>query len=175
MKEEHKMDATLTWQQQREQLNRRVEELRQGGICYTCHDLRTGELFGDQQIVYEDEFFRIVLEPYPRARGHTIVVYKPHREDISQLSEEEACRVFQVCVRTVKAIKEALGAEKVYLNTMCDGGINHLHLQLFPRYAADPIGSKRFVAEQQPLADGQEIASRIRAALQFSEDSHPPA
>ncbi len=92
-----------------------------------------------------------------------------------QLSEEEACRVFQVCVRTVKAIKEALGAEKVYLNTMCDGGINHLHLQLFPRYAADPIGSKRFVAERQPLADGQEIASRIRAALQFSEDSHPPA
>ena len=91
MKEEHKMDATPAWQQQREQLNRRVEELRQAGIGYTCHDLRTGELFGDQQIVYEDEIFRIALEPYPRARGHTIVVYKPHREDISQLSEEEAC------------------------------------------------------------------------------------
>ncbi len=57
----------------------------------------------------------MVLEPYPRARGHTIVVYKPHREDISELSEEEAGRVFEVCVRMVKAIKEGLGAEKVYL------------------------------------------------------------
>ena len=169
------MDATAAWQQQREQLNRRVEELRQAGICYTCHDLRTGELFGDQHIVYEDELFRIALEPYPRARGHTIVVYKPHREDISQLSEEEACRVFQVCVRAVKAIKEALGAEKVYLNTMCDGSINHLHLQLFPRYGGDPIGSKRFVAERQPLANGQEIAHRIRASLQPIADRHPPA
>lgn len=142
--------------------------LRKQGICYTCYDLETGELFRDQHVVYEDELFRIALELYPRTRGHTIVVYKPHREDISELSEAEAGRVFEVCVRVVKALKEALDAEKVYLNTMCDGEINHLHLQLFPRYAGDPIGSTRFVAPRQPLVDGDETACRIRSALQPS-------
>lgn len=142
-----------------------MRELREQGVCYTCHDLRTGELFGDQQVVCEDDLFRVVLEPYPRMRGHTIVVYKPHREDLSELSEEEAARVFQVCVLVVRAIKRALGAEKVYLNTMCDGGINHLHLQLLPRYHGDPIGSGRFVAERGPLTDGPRTARLIRAEL----------
>jgi diadenosine tetraphosphate (Ap4A) HIT family hydrolase len=48
---------------------------------------------------------------------------------------------------------------------MCDGGINHLHLQLFPRYSGDPIGSTRFVAPRGPVIDGAETARRIRAAL----------
>jgi hypothetical protein len=48
---------------------------------------------------------------------------------------------------------------------MCDGPINHLHLQLFPRYPGEPIGSTRFVAPRQPLIDGEAIARLIRAAL----------
>lgn len=159
-------DATAqNWRRGREQLSLRIKELRWQGICYTCHDLRTGELFANQQIIYEDELFKVVLELYPRARGHTIVLYKPHREDISELSDDEAGRVFQVCVRVIKAIKAALGPEKVYLNTMCDGPINHLHIQLLPRYAGDLIGSTRFVAERRPLTDGDEIARRIRSGL----------
>ena len=43
------MDMTENWQEQRAQLNHRVEQLRQQGICYTCYDLETGELFRDQQ------------------------------------------------------------------------------------------------------------------------------
>ncbi len=74
------MDVPQIWQQQREQLNRRVEELREQGICYSCYDLETGELFADEQVVYEDELFKVVLDSYPRMRGHTIVVYKPHCE-----------------------------------------------------------------------------------------------
>lgn len=160
------MDAARTWQRQREELGRRVEELRRQSICDTCYDLETGgELYGNEYLVYEDERFKITLEHYPRARGHTIVVYKPHREDLSRLADIEAGLVLPVCVRVVKAIKEALGAEKVYLNTMCDGIMNHLHLQLFPRYAGERIGSTRFVAERRPIADGHDTARRIRAAL----------
>ena len=160
------MAATPAWQQERERLGRKVEELRRQGVCDTCYDLETGgEIYGKRYVIYEDERFTIKLEPYPRAKGHTIVVYKPHRDDLSHLSDAEAGLVFQVCVRAVKAIKEALGAEKVYLNTMCDGTINHLHLQLFPRYAGERIGSTRFVAPRQPIADGDDTARRIRAAL----------
>ena len=160
------MDATQSWQQERQRLNSKVEELRRRGICYSCHDAETGEVFGDRDLIYEDDLFKVVLDPYPRMKGHTIVVYKPHREDVSELSEDEAGRVFQMCVRIVKAIKEGLGAEKVYLNTMCDGEINHLHVELFPSYPGDPIGSTRFVAPRGPLTEGEETARLIRCALQ---------
>ncbi len=150
---------------QREQLTRRIDELRQQGICYSCYDLETGQLFHGQHIVFEDDLFRVALDLYPRMRGHTIVLYKPHREDLSQLTEEEASRIFALCVLITTAIKEGLGAEKVYLNTMCDGGINHFHLQLFPRYPGDSIGSERFVAPRGPVIDGTATAHRIREAL----------
>lgn len=163
------------WRQQREQVNRAVEDLRRQGICATCHDLAAGEPYGNRFVLYEDDLFKIILEPYPRARGHTIVVYKPHRADLTELADDEAGQVFQMCVRVANAIKRGLGAERVYLNTMCDGPLNHLHLQLFPRYPGDPIGSRRFVAERRPLADGEEIAKRVRSALVSTAAGPAPA
>ncbi len=166
--------ATETWQRRREQLGLAVQELRRRGICATCHDLATGEPFGDGTLVYEDDLFKVRLDAYPRARGHTIVVYKPHRVDLSELAPDEAGRVFRMCVGVAKAIKRGLGAEKVYLNTMCDGPLSHLHLQLFPRYAGDPTGSRRFVAERGLLVDGEETARLIRSALEPSADGATP-
>jgi len=153
------------WQQARESLKDRIEALRQQGLCYICYDQCTGQLFRQQPVIYEDEQFKVVLDLYPRTRGHTIVIYKPHREDISQLTEDETAKLFQLCVRLVSAIKQALGAVKVYLNTMCDGAINHIHVQLLPRYEGDSIGSKRFVAPRTPLTDGEMTARRIRFSL----------
>jgi diadenosine tetraphosphate (Ap4A) HIT family hydrolase len=161
---EGKMEVSQT-AQQRELLMRRINELRRQGICYACNDLETGELFRDQHVVYEDSELRVALELFPRMPGHTIVLFKPHREDLSELAKEEAARVFAFCVLLMRAMKEGLGAEKVYLNTMCDGGINHFHLQLFPRYSRDPIGSERFVAPRGTVIDGAETARRIRDVL----------
>src|SRR5437773_6485761 len=146
-------------------LKRAIKDLQANGICYACHDLETGELFRDQEVVFEDSHFRVALDLNPRMRGHTIILYKPHREDLSELTGEEAGRVFAFCVLVTRAIKEGLGAEKVYVNTMCDGGINHFHLQLFPRYPGDPIGSQRFIAPRGPVVDGADTARRIREAL----------
>jgi histidine triad (HIT) family protein len=166
--DETAMNTLPTWQQEREQTNRRVDALRQAGVCPTCDDLQTdGQLYGNEHILYEDGLFKVALERYARARGHTIVVYKPHRADLSELSDAEAGHVFAVCVRVVQDLKQALGAEKVYLNTMCDGGINHLHLQLFPRYSGERIGSTRFVAERRPIVDGGDTVRRIRSVLKL--------
>ncbi len=159
--------AAPTWQQRRIELAQQVDDLRRQGICDTCYDLETGgALYGRRYVVYEDDLFTVKLEPYPRARGHTIVLYKPHRADLSELSAAEAGRVFQMCVAVVKAIKGALSAEKVYLNTMCDGVLSHLHLQLFPRYTGECIGSTRFVVKRHPIIDGDDTTQRIRAMLE---------
>jgi diadenosine tetraphosphate (Ap4A) HIT family hydrolase len=130
----------------KEDLDRKIGLLRSRAVCDICHDLETGEVFVDQPTIYDDDRFRVVPALFPRMKGHTIVIFKPHREDVSEVTVEEASEIFGLCVRLVNAIKQGIGAEKVYLNTMCDGEINHLHVQLFPRYAGDRIGSSRFVA-----------------------------
>ena len=145
-----------TWREHRAHVAERVRELRRQGVCDTCHDLATGEPYGHRYVFSEDNLFNVNLDAYPRARGHTIVVDKPHRADLGDLGEEEAGRVLGMCGRVANALERGLGAEKIYLNTMCDGPLTHLHLQLFPRYPGDPIGSTRFVAARGPLLDGDE-------------------
>lgn len=155
-----------SWEDERAQVAARAAELARAGQCPTCYDLENGDLFSsDDRRLFEDERFLVILERYPRMRGHTIVVYKPHREDISELSEDESALVMTMCIRTVQALKHALGAEKVYVNTMCDGRPNHLHLQLFPRYAGEAIGSRRFVLARAPIKDAEGTAQLVRPHL----------
>lgn len=151
-------------------LGERVAELRARGICPTCHDQVTGELFGDQSVIVEDDQFQVVLEQHPRARGHTIIVVKPHRDDFTQLAPDETSALFGLATRVANAIKKAVGAEKIYLVTMCDGSPNHLHLQLLPRLPGEPIGSRRFVASRSVLTDGDQLAAAIRDALENPAD-----
>ncbi len=85
------------WREERQRVAAKVEALREQGICYSCRDLETGEVFGQQSVVFEDDLFKVVLDDCPRATGHTIVVYKPHREDFTELSDDENAPIFQMC------------------------------------------------------------------------------
>lgn len=152
---------TEAWKDERRAISDRIEELRRQGICYSCYHIQTGNLFPDEIVVWDDDLFRVILEKYPRMRGHTIIVWKPHRNDFSELEANEAAQSMRVCCVAAQAIKMALGAEKVYLNTMCDGEINRLHFQLLPRYVGDSSGSRRFVLPRQPIEHGAEDAAAI--------------
>ena len=162
------------WKRGRGEMLRRVELLKRQRVCYICRDLETKEVFGKQNIIFENDRFRVVLDPYPRVEGHTIVVYKPHRDDISALAYDEVGPVFQMCIRAVKALKAALQAEKVYILTMCDGQVSHLNFQLLPRFAGNLMGYRRLGMKPFPLAHGEETASLIRSALlQRSSEGEP--
>lgn len=72
------MSQPTPWNLEREHLNAQVEELCRQGICPSCYDMRTqGALFGQREPIFEDDLFLIILERFPRMRGHTIVLYKP--------------------------------------------------------------------------------------------------
>ena len=102
------------------------------------------------------------LEQYPRNPGHTIILVKPHYEDISELPVKEGTEVFQAVLSVTRALKEAVGAEKVYVCTMCDGGRNHFHFQLIPRMPGDSIqGSRLFVKERNFLSNYVEDVQRL--------------
>jgi diadenosine tetraphosphate (Ap4A) HIT family hydrolase len=154
------------WRARRRTLRDTVEALSRAGICYQCHDLQTGgEVFGQQCVIADHPDVRAVLALDPRAVGHTIVVWKRHVQDFTELNDAETARLFTFSRDIARAIQSAIeGVERVYQVTMCDGRINHLHVQLLPRFAGTDIGSARLVAPRQPLVDGDRVAEAIHSA-----------
>jgi diadenosine tetraphosphate (Ap4A) HIT family hydrolase len=162
------------WQTRRTAIGEQVKALNETGVCYQCRDLETGgSVFGEQSVVIDEPEVRAVLALDPRAPGHTIVVWKPHAHDFTELDDEATARLFIVCRNVARAIRRAIAdVERVYQVTMCDGPVNHLHIQLIPRYAGTANGSARLVDTRRPLMNGPQTASAIAAeyrSLAFPE------
>jgi|SRR5690625_1317958 len=161
-------EALRNWQERRRMTRDLVSELQSVGECYQCADQASGgRVFGSQHIVYSDDRLFAALSNDPRAPGHTVVVWRAHVHDFSKLDELSTSHLFNVCRRVAKALEDGLGGvERVYLVSMCDGAINHLHVQLIPRYKGQDIGSTRLVADRGPLTEPIEIASAVEKALE---------
>jgi len=139
------------------------------GICPTCYNRTHGYcLTGDEteQTIYENERFKCILINRPRAEGHTVIVSQAHYKDMMEIPDELCREVFAFAKWVMKALKEEYGAESVYLCTMCDGPMNHFHVQLIPRYAYEQRGSRNFVKERKPYLHDPERVARLRRKLE---------
>jgi hypothetical protein len=63
------------------------------------------------------------------------------------------------------ALKEVYGAESVYICSMCDGPMNHFHVQMIPRYAHERRGSRNFVKERSCYVEDRDKLFRLRELL----------
>lgn len=67
----------------------------------------------------------------------------------------------------MNALKEVYSAESVYLCTMCDGPMNHFHIQLIPRYSFEKRGSQNFVKQRFEYVEDGEKLLLLRNKLGF--------
>ena len=65
-------------------------------------------------------------------------------------------------------LKEVYQAESVYLCTMCDGPMNHFHLQLIPRYKEEKRGSSNFVKPRKEYIEEKDKINEIIKRLNWS-------
>ncbi len=140
-------------------------DLTDSGICPTCFNRENnGVVFGDDQdkMIYEDEKFACFLVGNPRAEGHVAISTKKHFKDMMEIDDETCQEVFVIAKKMMNIIKEVYGSESVYLCTMCDGPMNHFHLQLIPRYSFEKRGSKNFVKERFEYKEDKEKLSKLR-------------
>ena len=91
--------------------------------------------------VYEDAYFKAILDISPANKGHIIVLAKEHVENIFELKEELAAKVFPVVSKLASAVKTALNCDGI--NILQNNGIAagqtvfHLHVHIIPRYEGD--------------------------------------
>lgn len=65
----------------------------------------------------------------------------------------------------MRVLKEVYESESVYLCTMCDGPMNHFHIQLIPRYSFEKRGSKNFVKPRFDYIENKEKLIKLRERL----------
>jgi histidine triad (HIT) family protein len=91
--------------------------------------------------VYEDDSSLAFLDNNPRAKGHTLVIPKVHRENIDEITDEELSHVMLATKKTIKKISEKLqpGGYNVGWNDKAIGGqeVPHMHVHILPRYEDD--------------------------------------
>ncbi|SDO16645.1 histidine triad (HIT) family protein [Psychrobacillus sp. OK028] len=88
--------------------------------------------------IYQDEHVYAFMDIMPLTKGHTLVIPKNHKENVYDLSEEEASNLFKVVPKIASALKESFGP--VGMNLLNNNGapagqsVFHFHLHFIPRY-----------------------------------------
>jgi diadenosine tetraphosphate (Ap4A) HIT family hydrolase len=101
--------------------------------CFVCRMVAGNVLF-PENIIYEDKRALVFLDGYPRAYGYTLVAAKEHREQVTaDFSMKEYLDLQQLIYRVSEAVREEVGAERMYLYTYgSNQGIAHVHWHVVP-------------------------------------------
>lgn len=93
--------------------------------------------------VYEDETFKVILDRFPAAPGHVLIIPKAHYSDIFELSEEVAMKLYPLAQKIATRVKEVTGAEGINIvqnnGAVAGQSVYHFHLHIIPRKAGDGI------------------------------------
>ena len=118
--------------------------------------------------IYEDDFFRVILDLSPATKGHALILPKQHMADIFEMNEDLAAKVFVLANKIAKAMKEALGCDG--LNIVQNNGstagqtVFHFHMHLIPRYENDGQTISWIPGTSEP-EEREAVAKQIRAIL----------
>ena len=103
--------------------------------CIFCK-LANGDI--PTNTIYEDNDFRVFLDAAPATKGHCLIVPKEHFDNLEELSDDVASKVFPLAKKMMKLLKEKLGWDG--FNVVQNNGevagqtVFHLHVHLVPRY-----------------------------------------
>ncbi|WP_456271908.1 HIT family protein [Bacillus sp. AK031] len=121
--------------------------------------------------VYEDEHVLAFLDISQVTKGHTLVIPKVHKENVYELTDEIASKVFSAVPKISNAIKAEYNP--IGLNLLNNNGedagqsVFHFHLHIIPRYGkGDGFGAVwKTHTDQYTPEDLKEIANGISKHL----------
>ena len=101
--------------------------------CFVCR-LLSGDENMPRYIFYEDGRAIAFLDGYPRAYGYSLVAPKEHREQVTaDFSVEEYLDLQRLVYQVTEAVREEVGAERMYLYTFgSNQGNAHVHWHVVP-------------------------------------------
>ncbi|PZS18179.1 MAG: HIT family hydrolase [Acidimicrobiales bacterium] len=150
-----------------------AEEGSQG--CVFCRILSSGEPDDQTYVVWRGRWSAAVLNAYPYASGHLMVMPLRHLAGLEDLVPEEAIELWATLTDAVGALRSAYQPEGVNLGAnlgrAAGAGLpDHLHLHALPRWLAD-TNFMTTVAATRVLPEAlSDTWTRLRAAWPVGGD-----
>jgi diadenosine tetraphosphate (Ap4A) HIT family hydrolase len=141
--------------------------------CFVCRMVE-GDVRFPEKVIYEDDQALVFLDGYPRAYGYTLVAPKEHREQVTRdFTLEEYVGLQRLVYRVTEAVREEVGAERMYIFTFgSNGGNSHIHWHVVPLPPGVPYEDQQgaWASWSKGVLDIPEeemssLAARIRARL----------
>jgi histidine triad (HIT) family protein len=108
--------------------------------CIFCK-IANGEI--PSATIFENEEFRVVLDVGPATKGHALILTKNHYDNIFEIDEQTAGRLFSLASIVAKAMKKTLNCDGMNVlqnnGTIAGQTVFHFHLHLIPRYEGDRV------------------------------------
>ncbi|MBS4193554.1 HIT family protein [Lederbergia citri] len=117
--------------------------------------------------VFENDNVLAFLDISQITKGHTLVIPKVHNENVYDLPEDTASKLFEIVPEIARAIKKEF--QPVGLNVLNNNGsfagqaVFHYHLHLIPRYDENDGFGTKYISRQSEYTgeDLQSIAQSI--------------
>ena len=135
------------------------------GPCFVCGIVARDPDFAGHHILYEDAI--AFLNRWPTQRGYALVAPKAHREQATGgFAVEEYLALQRVVFRVLKAVREEVGAERVYILSLgSNKGNAHVHWHVVPLPPGAPYEDQQFAAVMLETAGALDMPEDERVAL----------
>jgi histidine triad (HIT) family protein len=115
--------------------------------------------------IYEDEIYKVILDRFPAAPGHVLIIPKHHHADIFDMPEEIAQGIYPLAKKIAAHLKDGLGLDGINIvqnNGKASGqAVFHFHLHLIPRSDGDGVKLNQTSNQETTLVELEEIYKRI--------------
>ena len=108
--------------------------------CIFCK-IANGEI--PSTTIYEDDDFRVFFDIAPASKGHCLIVPKEHFDNVFEMNEETAGKLFVLATKVARSLKKELNLEGLNIvqnnGTIAGQTVFHFHLHMIPRYKDDMV------------------------------------
>jgi len=137
------------------------------GSCFVCGIVARDPDFAGHHILYEDDDAIAFFNRWPTQRGYTLVAPKAHREQVTgDFPVEEYLALQRIVYRAAEAVREEVGAERVYVLSLgSNEGNAHVHWHVAPLPPGTPYEEQQFAAVMLETEGALNMPEDEKAAL----------
>jgi histidine triad (HIT) family protein len=115
------------------------------------------------KIIMQNEKAMALLDAFPLAPGHTLVIPKSHYAKVQLMSEQDAMAVFEIVWKLAGAVETGsqVNASTIAIHNGSEAGqeVPHVHVHIVPRKRDDGAGAIHSMFKFKPKLSPQEMDS----------------
>jgi histidine triad (HIT) family protein len=124
------------------------------------------------KVIVQNERAMALLDAFPLAAGHTLVIPKSHYAKVQEMSREDAMAVFEITWQVSDAVEAGsqVSASTIAVHNGREAGqeIPHVHVHIVPRKSSDGAGPIHSMFKNRPKIGSDEmdtLRSKIAGSL----------